>query len=305
MATRPVHAGAIVCDDLGAATLPNSRAFAIRSARLGRVFSVDVALPMRPPPEGARLPVIFVLDGDASFGLAAQTAGSLQLTLGLLPPVLVVGIGYRAGGFGETFGGGRSRDFTPSRDERYLAMMRAAPAPFTLSADVELGGADAFRAFLLDELTPFLAESFHADPEDRTIVGMSLGGLFVLHSLFIAPASFRRYVAASPALWWDDRLLERLEAAYAATADDLRAHVFLSVGEQEEAQDPAARMVSNVEALATALAGRGYPGLRLTHRVFPEESHMTVFPAALSRGLCNVFSVGANAAPDWANLGDG
>lgn len=301
MTTDPACAGAIVCEDLGAATLSNTHSFAIRSNRLGRTLTVDVALPPHFPREGERLPIVFVLDGDATFGLAAQVAASLQFVGQLMPPALVVGVGYRSDLAQRSFGVHRSRDYTPSVDRRYLAMMRAAPEPYALPQDVLPGGADEFRAFLLEELTPILADRFGGNPDDRTIVGMSLGGLFVAHALVTAPESFQRYLAASPSIWWDDELVFRCEAALAERVTDLPVRVFLSAGAQEEAQDPVARIVSRLERLADTLSSRGYPGLRLTHRVFSDESHMSVFPAALSRGLVVLFD-GSAEPPAWARI---
>ena len=41
--------------------------------------------------------------------------------------------------------------------------------------------------------------------------------------------------------------------------------------------------------LGDALAGRNYPGLRLTTRILPEETHFTISGALLAQGLRNVF----------------
>jgi hypothetical protein len=54
-----------------------------------------------------------------------------------------------------------------------------------------------------------------------------------------------------------------------------------------------ARMVSNLQELTNRLSSRGYPSLTLDSVVFPDEHHLTVFPAALSRGLVRLF-VGAD-----------
>jgi hypothetical protein len=60
-------------------------------------------------------------------------------------------------------------------------------------------------------------------------------------------------------------------------------------------------MLSNLEALADALRGRNYPSLELTQQVFPDEGHLSVFPAAVSRGLRAVFGRTAERA-EWASL---
>lgn len=289
--------------ELGAASIRGTQSFSLASRHADQIFTVDVAPPVKQAGLDQPVPVVFVLDGDAVFGIVAQTSFYLQLDPGGLPPVFVVGIGYRtesesrAGqGFGQ-----RTRDLTPSVDQRYLAMLRAAPAPFTLPPNIEPGGAAGFLAFIKDELAPSIAQRYPIDLSDQTIVGMSLGGLFALHVLFSAPSSFKRYIAASPALWWDNRLLFREEAELASTVSDLPAKVFLSVGSLEETADPSARMVGNLDELHALLLQRRYPSLQLSHQVFADETHMSVFPMAVSRGLRAVFETNT-AAASWARL---
>jgi predicted alpha/beta superfamily hydrolase len=156
--------------ELGAATIRGSKSYCLVSRHIEQSFIIDVA----PPPSSVAvdrpLPVVFVLDGDAVFGIVAQISLYLQLDPGGLPPVLVVGIGYQAEGEARAGFGKRTRDQTPSVDRRYVAMLRAAPAPFTLPPDIEPGGAAKFLSFIKDELVPFLAERHPIDVNDQTIV---------------------------------------------------------------------------------------------------------------------------------------
>jgi len=232
------------------------------------------------------LPVVYVLDGDMTFGAASVIARALQLGPGTIPPVLVVGVGYARDREDQPAPMAlRHRDLTPSIDQRYLTMARSAPGPMALPPSVLPGGADDFLDFLEDELKPFVAERYCVDPEDAALIGVSLGGLFVLHTLFTRPDAFRRYGAVSPSIWWDDRMVLREEAMLAARITDLDRRLFLAVGELEEAQDPSARMVSNLYSLAATLRSRAYPSLESVLQVLPDESHMSVFPAAISRAF--------------------
>ncbi len=54
------------------------------------------------------------------------------------------------------------------------------------------------------------------------------------------------------------------------------------------------RMVTNTLRLERMLRERKYPGLELTARVFPDESHITVAAMNLIRGMVSVY--GAPAA---------
>ena len=44
-------------------------------------------------------------------------------------------------------------------------------------------------------------------------------------------------------------------------------------------------MVDDLEAFARQLENRGYDSLTLETQVFPDETHNSVFPAAITRGL--------------------
>jgi hypothetical protein len=81
-------------EDLGAATLPWSRSYRLPSKTIGQDFLIEIASPPVAAKPGQRFPVIYVLDGNHAFGLAAMAARALQSGPFPLPPTLVVGIGY-------------------------------------------------------------------------------------------------------------------------------------------------------------------------------------------------------------------
>jgi predicted alpha/beta superfamily hydrolase len=291
-APSPHQTHDIEAEELGRATIAGSRRYALTSRLVDQTFIVDVARPAIPTPANQPLPVIYVLDADGAFGVAAQAARMLQMETPGLPPVLVVGVGYRYSGpklARAEHGAWRTRDFTPSLDRFSAPRTRAALAEAGYEARVRYGGAAAFLAFLTEELRPFVAGRYAINPSDQTLLGMSLGGLFSLYALFKAPAAFNRHLIVSPALWWDERIMFAEEAAYAEKATDLPAKVFLGVGASEEADGAPYWPVSNLADMDAALRGRRYPGLHLTHHVFPDETHMSVYPGAVSRGLRALF----------------
>jgi hypothetical protein len=276
----------------GPATIPWSSSFRLESEAIGQDFQVQVAWPVQAVARGQQLPVVYVLDGNYSFGVAAQAARALQSGPFPMPPTLVVGIGYH---FETTAEHGRwpelrVRDFTPGRDPLFDAQPEG---PSTVC-----GGADAFLDFIEADLTPFLARRFPVDASDQTVVGASLGGLLALYALLTRPHLFQRYVAISPAIFWGERCLFELEDALAARAADLPAKLFLAAGSLEEAHDARQRFVSNLYELEARLRARGYPGLEMTLRIFEGENHMSVFPGALTRGLGDVFG-GYPEMRDW------
>ena len=175
-----------------------------------------------------------------------------------------------------------------------LALQLDSPPPYDFPRDYKLGGAATFLAFLNEELKPFVAAHYPVDADDQTLLGFSLGGLFALNTLFTSPGSFQRYIAGSPGLSWHERIVFDREAAQAATVSDLKADLFVSVGGLEEDEDDGAARarVSTLADMVAILRARAYPSLNLTHHVFEDETHMSVIPAAFSRGLRTVFASG-------------
>lgn len=275
------------------ATLAGTRSCTLKSRIVDQTFVIDVARPGPRIPAGQRLPVVYVLDGDGAFGVAAQAARMMQMAPGGLPPMLIVGIGYRYSSpqlAMAEHGAWRTRDFTPSIDAASQARTGAALREAGFEGEVEYGGATSFLRFIVDELRPFIADRFAGDSEDQSLVGMSLGGLFALNTLFGPSASaFKRYVILSPALWWDDDMIFAREAELAARSHDLPARVFLGVGGREDEDGAPYWPVTKLAKLASSLRGRGYPGLRLTDHVFPEETHMSVYAGGFVRGVREVF----------------
>src|SRR5476649_1761348 len=82
-----------VFEELGHSSIAASRSYSLKSKHVDQTFQIDVARPTVGVDEGQALPVVYVLDGNNTFGLAAQTARLLQD--GGLAPTLVVGVGYR------------------------------------------------------------------------------------------------------------------------------------------------------------------------------------------------------------------
>jgi uncharacterized protein len=282
----------------GAALIEGTESFAVHSSVLSEPLIIDVALPTYSLESGGRMPVVYVLDGEGCFGLAAQSARNLQLVPGAFPQALIVGVRYDLREAANRLARGaalRFRDFTRNSDRAYIARMRAAPPPFGLPPEIAPGGANAFLSFLRNELKPFIASRYPTNQGDQTLVGVSLAGLFALETLMSGAQDFNRYIVISPSLWWNDRAILKAEAEYAGDKGSFAADVFLGVGELEEHEDASARMVSNLAELSFRLQSPSYSGLRVIHHVFAEESHLSVTPAAIARGLREILGIAATS----------
>ena len=266
----------------------------LRSEHVGDEFKIFVghcgASDPTPPA------VLYVSDANGMFASAVDTVRFMQLSAHL-PPMLVVGIGYRMGGIDETVVV-RTRDFTPTDDP---AFGKVFPAQTLMS------GAPRFLAFIRDELQPWVQSTYRVDADDAAFFGHSQGGLFATYVLLTEPNTFRRYGIGSPSLWWDDNTMFDYEAQYADAHDDLPAKVFFSVGEHEDFDgrqrevsrlpaDERAKaalrpidMVADTERMVASLRGRNYPSLEIDSAVLPGEFHVTVPQLNLSRSLRYLF----------------
>jgi predicted alpha/beta superfamily hydrolase len=268
--------------------LPRTEDHLIRSAHVGADFRLWIAHPVPgwsgPSPLPTR--VLYLLDADMCFGAAVDMTRLMHQLYGELPPILVVGIAY-GGGDPAVHAQLRNRDLTPTSTAEYEAMMEQMGGATLLPAGQRLGRAAQFLAFLRDEVRPFVEASFGVSNENSILFGSSLGGLFAVWTLLTAPDSFANYISASPALWWDDELAFGLEQAMTRT--DTAAGVYLAVGEEEENPHipmlARFKLVSNTTRMHDALAARAHPSLRLSTEVIAGESHTSVIPAALTRGL--------------------
>jgi predicted alpha/beta superfamily hydrolase len=270
---------------------PGTEVHRLKSKCVGDEFEISIV----PPPSGVGpVPVVIVTDAQLMAGIVGSSIQML-ITGGEIPPVLVVLVGYPIAGDVARFIQLRTRDFSPTVDELQVSEFTA------IAGDaVQAGGGPAFLNFLTEELRPWVKERYEVT-EDATYVGSSMGGLFGAWILLHHPGAFNRYVIGSPWFCWDEQVSTGWEAEYAASHTDLQATVFLAAGADEHLRGPyvaewlspafdRADTAGHTRRLGSALAGRGYPGLRLATRILPEETHFTLPGALVAQGLRNVFA---------------
>jgi predicted alpha/beta superfamily hydrolase len=266
--------------------IPDTKTQLLDSAIVGDTFKLYLALPPNYD-ESDKYPVLYLLDANIFFGMVTETARLLQFGKEI-PDIVITGIGYPDH---DQHLGLRSRDYTPTVDDVYTRdyIERMSQSMQTQVEFKSSGGADKFLAFIVQELMPYLEEREGIVAGDSILAGTSYSGLFGLYALFHQPAAFQRYIIGSPSIWWDNKAALDYEANYAASHTDLPAKVFISVGGHETREPEPAAMVDNFETLVRRLESRRYPGLELTAHVFEGETHLSVIPATMSRGLRVVF----------------
>jgi predicted alpha/beta superfamily hydrolase len=235
-------------------------------------------------PENYKLPVIYVLDGNTMFPMVSQMVNTNIAFSAQIPAVLVVAIGYvsdpaltRAQNITNSVSW-RNRDLTPP-------LSAGRPVPPGMS---QVGGAPEFLNFINEDLKPFVASRYPVNPQDQTLVGHSLSGLFTIYALLNSPGSFQRYVAGSPSLFWNDHAAVKQAATFRERFGSASARVFICVGELETKDRMGEDMVGDAKAMAAMLETQKHAGLQISFRVFPDENHISVIPSVLMRGLREV-----------------
>lgn len=245
--------------------LENSEVLSVRSPA-GDTYQVMVAWPEGVPPANG-WPVLWVLDGEDNFALAATTARRLAAARERsgVEPGLIVGIGSAPIAR-------RSRDFTP--DIPHYAVPTGAPGH-----GLPTGGADAFLAFFRDELRPAVAARWTIDLRRQTLVGHSYTGLFALHELD-NDGGFTSYALVSPSLWYG----EAASQFRRKPKRNLSGRTVLIV----EAADAVAAW-PRISALEQRLTGQG---AKVTALPLSHQHHGSTMAASISHSITLAFGRG-------------
>jgi predicted alpha/beta superfamily hydrolase len=303
--------------------MENTARVEFRSAVNHRSYSITVGLPLIAFPEKG-CPVLYVLDGNWYFGSAVEAVRVYA------PGAVVVGIGYpndqpyieRVLERHEHIPA-YIKDQPAFRTVTYLERFYDLSLPASdevlagdLDASIQIrakdvGGLDSFLEVIETEIKPRVAALAPIDSSSQAIFGHSLGGLAVLHALFVAPDAFRTFIAASPSIWWNGKAVLGGESKFAAAvrAGTATPRVLITMGSEEQTPDPnyAARfgldseqqaaqirrhrMVDNARELTERLkALRGSGAFEVEeYSVFPRQHHNIAAWSALARGVSFAF----------------
>ena len=229
--------------------------FTIDSKILGETRRINVYLPPGyAESRDARVPVLYMPDG----GLAEDflhVAGLVQISVtnGTMRPFLLVGIENTQ----------RRRDMTgPTKNEEDK---KIAP---------RVGGSEAFRRFIRDELMPQVRGRYRTTRE-AAIVGESLAGLFVVETFLLEPELFDTYIAIDPSLWWNDQELVNSAAERLRSRPNLEETLYLASSDE--------KVIAGItQRFAEVLSKNAPSRIHWHYERMPEEKHSTIYhPAAL------------------------
>jgi predicted alpha/beta superfamily hydrolase len=162
-----------------------------------------------------------MLDGNAYIDAIANSVDVLVRKKKIPVDPIVVGIGYENAYLMDSL---RNRDYT---------------FPIALPADSFKisGNGDKFYNFLQTRVINWIDSTYRTDKTDRTIMGHSLGGYFVLYVLSRNLADsvvFNKYVAASPSIYYhNDYVIDEIAAAAVSEKNIKITNLYLTIGELE------------------------------------------------------------------------
>lgn len=236
-----------------ASPLAFGETFTINSKILSETRRINVYVPPGyQESAGTRLPVLYMPDGGMAEDFL-HVAGLVQVSVGngTMRPFLLVGIENTQ----------RRRDLTGPTDNENDK--KIAP---------RVGGSEAFRKFIRDELMPQIRGRYRTTDE-RAIVGESLAGLFVVETFLLEPDLFDTYIAFDPSLWWNNQKLvgDAAELLRARPKTEKRLYLASSSDAMEGTQ-----------RFADILGKEAPTGLHWHYEKMPDEKHSTIYhPAAL------------------------
>jgi len=241
--------------------VPAHDTLTIASVVLGETRLINVHVPPGYDESARKFPVLYMPDGgmDEDFPHVVHTVDSL-VALGEIRSVIVVGIPNTE----------RRRDLTgPTR-----VASDSAIAP-------HVGGSAAFRGFIRNELIPAINARYRTTDE-RSIVGESLAGLFIVEVFLREPALFQHYIALDPSVWWNNNNLVDSTPALLSRFDTAPRSIFLASSRVED-------MAAGTARIAAALDSARLAGLRWSYSPRPDLTHATIFrgigPEALVEAL--------------------
>jgi uncharacterized protein len=252
------------------AYLDNTEQFSIESKYVkDENYIIQVGLPIGYSHSDKTYPVLYVLDGDKSFGMTKEITDWLTWS-NEIRNIIVVGISYGRGS--AVWWTKRARDYTQFKDTVYYYYPNA-------------GGADDFLLFIKNELFPAVNKNYRTNPDSNAILGLSFGGLLSSYALFTQPDLFKSYIIISPSLFWNGKSILKTEADYYNKQKTLNKVVYMAYGSQDDNDwviNPANDLIQIVQL-------HKYDSLKFITQVFKGETHVSVFPVALTHGLKTVF----------------
>ena len=246
--------------------IPDHDSFTIESSSVGETRVICVWTPPGYNASGEAFPVLYMPDGgiDEDFPHIANTLAELVAEQSI-PPMILVGIENTE----------RRRDLTGPSDVPTDEKI----APVT-------DGSSRFRQFIADELFVEIDRRYRTT-DQRSIMGESAAGLFVVETLLLKPEMFDSYIAMDPAIYWNNKYLVRTAPAHLAKFPETKIRFWFASSDAGDIQ-PYARELKEI------LEDNALDSLDWAYSDQPSEKHNTIFRATKEAAIKWTFRLDAS-----------
>jgi len=253
-------------------SLENTEQFSIRSKYVkGENYVIQVSLPVNYNSYDYSFPVIYVLDGDKSFGMTKEIANWL-MWFSEIRDIIVVGISYGQGT--DSWWEKRERDYTHCTD--------------TINARGSVknsGGAENFLRFIREELMPAVNKKYRTRQDSNALMGISYGGMLCSYVLFSRPEMFNGYIIIGPTLIWNNKSILKLETEYSNFHKVLHKKVYIAYG----TLDNKSWVINPADEFINEIRQHNFEGLKLVSEELEGETHISAYATAVTHGLKILF----------------
>lgn len=237
--------------------IPEHETFKIQSKQVGEERVVNVWTPENYKTSKDSFPVMYMADGGIKedFPHIANTLAKL-INEKKIKPLILVGIENTQ----------RRRDltgFTEVEKDKEIAPV--------------VGGSGKFRAFIKEELFPEINKRYRTTTE-KSIIGESASGLFVMETFFLKPEIFDNYIAFDPSLWWNNHYLVRTAKEHLAKLPSTEKRIWFAGSNAED-------ISPFTKALADIFKTENKENINWKFSDEPKEKHITIFRATKEKAI--------------------
>lgn len=237
--------------------IPEHETFTIQSKQVGEKRIINVWTPSNYKKSSDLLPVMYMADGGIKedFPHIANTLDKL-IKEKKIKPIILVGIENTQ----------RRKDLTGFTD--VIEDKEIAPI---------VGESEKFRAFIKEELFSEINKRYRTTNE-KSIIGESLSGLFVMETFFLTPEMFDNYIAFDPSLWWNNQYLVKTAREHLTQLSADEKRIWITSSNTTE-------ISTYTKELANIFKAENLPNLTWIYSNEPNENHATIFRATKEKAI--------------------
>ena len=199
-------------------------------------------------------PVLYLLDGDYNFRYVAGLLDQMSSISGQIPEMILVGIADKG-------------------TNTYRYNMR--PVLELDPLNPQSGNATAFALYLKNELKDEIDKQYRTLPYN-ILIGHSVGGLFAINTMLKSPSFFEAYLAISPSLWINDKLIVEEADSILNSTLEMDKELFITLANETQ---------MGVYDFVDVLDFHSPPKFKFKFERYADENHNSVGLVSISDGL--------------------